>query len=140
MMQFGPTEDEDASRTAELRVKPRQRIPVHNPETLETIGWLGDISLSGLMLHSGDSFAYRHLHEVRFELDLGAGVPIEVGIQLIWSKSAADGHVVSGFAIHRITPATRDRLRTWIEQHRHEHTHRSNQLPRVSDAFAAAGT
>ena len=139
-MPLAATEDEDPSRAVELRVKPRQHVPILNAETLDTIGWLDNISLSGLMIRSGDSFAYRRLHEVRFELDHGAGAPIEIGIQLIWSKSAADGYVASGFAICRIAPTTRARLRSWIEQHRHEHAHRSNQLPRVSDAFAAAGT
>ena len=139
-MLLSMTEDEDPSRAAELRIVPQQRIPVLNPETLETIGWLGNISLSGLMIRSRDSFAYSRLHDVCFELDLGADAPVDVGIQLVWSKCAADGHVASGFVIRRIAPTIRARLRSWIEQHRHEHVHRSNQLPRVSDAFAAAGT
>jgi len=139
-MPLGTNEDEDSFRAAELRVMPQQRIPILNPDTLETIGWLGNISLSGLMIRSDDSFAYRHLHEIRFELGRGVHAPIDVGIQLIWSKSAADGHVASGFAIRRITPTTRSQLRCWIDQHRHEHVHRSNQLPRVCDALAAAST
>lgn len=132
-------EDENSARVAELRVMPQRRVPIVNPDTLETIGWLGNISLSGLMIRSSDAFAYRQVHEVRFELGLGPSAPIEVGIQLIWSKSAIDGHVASGFAIRRIAPTTRARLRFWIDQHRHDHVHRSDQLPRVDDALAAAG-
>src|SRR5579859_7979159 len=131
-------EDDDASRIVELRVMPRQRIPVLNPETLEAIGWLGNISLSGLMIRSSESFAYRRLHEVRFELGLGELIAIDAGIQLIWSKSAPDAEVSSGFAIRRIAAPTRARLRAWIEQHRHEHMHRTNQLPCLADAHWAA--
>src|SRR5689334_4268545 len=98
-MPMGATDDEDSSRTAELRVMPQQRIPILDPETQATIGWLGNISASGLMIRSSESFAYSRLHEVRFELGQDESAAIDIGIQLIWSKSATDGHVASGFAI-----------------------------------------
>jgi len=138
-MPLGAIDGGIPSPAADLRVTPQQRIPVIDPRTLQPVGWLENISLKGVMILSRESFVYRRLHDVRFALGQGAEGIVDAGIELIWAKAAADSYVANGFAIRRIAPVALTRLRFWIDQHRHERSHRSNRLPCANDPLGVAG-
>jgi hypothetical protein len=115
------------------RVTPCQIIPVLDAATLEVIGRLGNVSSSGLMIVGRDSFAYRRVHEVRFELGPTDLVVIDVGVELVWSKSGGDS-ITSGFVMRRITRPMHENLRIWLDRHRHEIPYSACHLSRDADA------
>lgn len=88
----------------------------------QTLGHLGNLSSTGMLLISARAPRSEALYQVSFSLP-GAGRmlaqshPIEIGIQEQWHESAASsGQIWAGFRIVAITEVDAARLDDWLSQ------------------------
>ncbi|MDR2871796.1 MAG: PilZ domain-containing protein [Xanthomonadaceae bacterium] len=99
------------------------RQPVHDNisvvdvMTTQVIGFLADLSESGMMLLSHADLRKDALYQLRFYLNgHDTGTPINVGVHLLWQGQAnASGQRQSGFRFLTISDEQRDQIRRWVE-------------------------
>ncbi len=109
------------------RHKPRRdvegRIDVIDCMTGRTVGRIGNLSESGMLLRVDTLLRPDALYQLRFELPgqgTGAGT-IEVGVHVLWLDPARDGgpgHVLAWAGLHfiHVPTAHRKRLQAWVGQ------------------------
>ncbi|HEU4774233.1 MAG TPA: PilZ domain-containing protein [Lysobacter sp.] len=112
---------ETSDDTIESRRSPRRAaagvVEVADCMTDRTIGLLGNLSETGMLLIANVPLVEDALYQLRFRLD-GAEphrAPIEVGVHLLWQEHAsASGQTWAGFRFINVPDAHRLRLRDWL--------------------------
>lgn len=110
------TPADESRRSRRRRVD--ERVEVIDAMTDLTVGQLGNLSESGLLLLASAPLREDCLYQLRFALPdvLGRGVPLEVGVHLLWRNVAAPpGQAWIGFRFLSIDEGQLDRLRAWID-------------------------
>lgn len=111
--------DDGNQRRAE-RKKIREMILVEDAISGFSLGRIGNISSSGLMLICPHRLHDDALYQLRFTLpdqDDGEDATLEVGVHEQWSEQAAiPGQFWSGLRIIDIEPEAERRLVHWLEQ------------------------
>jgi hypothetical protein len=95
-----------------------ERVDVVDSMTGQSIGQLGNLSESGLLLLAHAPLDEDCLYQLHFTLpDLfGRAVPFELGVHLLWRNEAhAPGQAWTGFRFLSIEDGHLDRLREWID-------------------------
>ncbi len=88
----------------------------------ETLGHLGNLSSTGLLLISTNAPRSEALYQISFSLPgygrmLADSHPIEFGIQEQWQESAtSSGQIWAGYRIVAITDVDAIRLEDWLRQ------------------------
>lgn len=101
------------SRRAE-RYPVAQPVSVIDTMTDQTIGRIGNISESGMLLIATAELVDDALYQLQFQS--GHGVTIDVGVHLLWSSPArTPGHSWVGARFLTVSAAHRDALRQWLE-------------------------
>jgi len=102
-----------------------ERRNVHEPVvvvdamTEQTVGRLGNISESGMLLVASAPLQEDALYQLRFDIidSLGRAVPIEVGAHLLWIGSAnTPGQSWAGVRFLTIGDSHLEVLRHWISR------------------------
>lgn len=108
---------------AESRRQPRRTVPgmmeVVDTITEETVGYLGNVSVGGMLLIANRTLAEDALYQFRFCLpdDLGEAQPLEVGAHALWhDEASAPGQSWVGLRFIGLSPEATRRLRLWTEQ------------------------
>lgn len=108
----------------EARRAPRRNlqdpVPVIDTMTEETLGRLGNVSETGMLLISDAPLQEDALYQLRFQIrdarGRAYGEPIEVGAQLLWCGQAnTPGQTWAGLRFLTISQDHQLQLRTWIE-------------------------
>ena len=106
----------------ETRRAPRLQVPalvpVTNQMTGASIGRLGNISETGMLLIASEPLVEDALYQLRLPVSDGHGgdSPIDAGAHLLWCEAAqAPGHCWAGFRFIAMEKNQRERLRQWIE-------------------------
>lgn len=107
----------------EARRAPRRNVqepvPVIDTMTEETLGRVGNVSETGMLLISDAALQEDALYQLRFHIrdDHGRpyGEPIDVGAQLLWCAQAnTPGQTWAGLRFLTISQEHRLQLRTWV--------------------------
>lgn len=100
------------------RKKAQQAIPVTNSINSETIGYVGNLSIDGMLLIANRALPDNALFQFNFELPRQAGAAarrIEIGVHEQWSEPAnIPGQFWAGFRIIDIDPQDRVALGAWV--------------------------
>lgn len=100
------------------RKKAQQAIQVTNSITAETIGFIGNLSIDGMLLIANRALPDNALFQFSFELPGPAGSAvrrIEIGVHEQWSEPAnIPGQFWAGFRIIDIDPQDRVALGAWV--------------------------
>jgi hypothetical protein len=100
------------------RKKAQQAIPVTNSLNSETIGFVGNLSVDGMLLIANRALPDNALFQFNFELPGHAGAAarrIEIGVHEQWSEAAnIPGQFWAGFRIIDIDPQDRVALGAWV--------------------------
>ncbi|GAB1594387.1 PilZ domain-containing protein [Lysobacter claricitrinus] len=107
---------DEARRSRRRRVD--DRVEVIDEMTGETVGQLGNVSESGMLLLASGPLREDCLYQLRFVLSDRAGNrhPFEVGTHLLWQNAAAaPGQAWTGFRFLSLDDGQIDRLRDWID-------------------------
>ncbi len=106
---------------SEYRRKPRRNpdepILVIDAMTGASVGRIGNLSESGLLLIATEAMVDDALYQLQFRLPSadGAGSSFEVGAHLLWrDEDGAPGMAWTGFRFIAIPEAQAERLRAWI--------------------------
>lgn len=106
----------------ETRRAPRRQVPevvlVQDQMTEATIGRLGNVSESGMLLIAAVELSDDALYQLRFPISDQSGreQQIDVGVHLLWSEQAnAPGQYWAGFRFLTISREHRELLRQWLE-------------------------
>lgn len=109
--------------TIESRRRPRRPaagvVEVTDCMTDRTIGLLGNLSETGMLLIANVPLVDDALYQLRFRLDGTEPyrAPIEVGVHLLWQEHAsASGQTWAGFRFINVPEAHRQRLRDWLSR------------------------
>jgi hypothetical protein len=109
--------------TIETRRRPRRAaagvVEVTDCMTDRTIGLLGNLSETGMLLIANVPLVDDALYQLRFRLDGTEPyrTPIEVGVHLLWQEHAsASGQTWAGFRFINVPEAHRQRLRDWLSR------------------------
>ncbi len=92
-------------------------IQVVNAITGETMGRIGNLSSSGLMLISQQALREDALYQLSFQLQHGDGRArtMEIGVHEQWSEQAAvPGQYWAGFRIIDLSPDDASALQAWL--------------------------
>ena len=110
----------------ESRRQARRTVPgmmeVHDTITEETVGYLGNVSVGGMLLIANRPLVDDGLYQLRFSLpdDIGDRQPLEVGAHILWVDSAsAPGQSWAGVRFIGVSADATRRLRQWTEQETH---------------------
>ena len=105
------------------RRQPRRAVPgrVEVIDTIleEPVGYLGNLSVGGMLMMANRSLPDDALFQFRFQLPdgIGAAQPIEVGAHVLWQeKAGAPGQSWIGLRFLGLSPDATVRLRTWAAQ------------------------
>lgn len=101
------------------RKRAAEVIEVFDTMTEQSIGRIGNISETGMMLMTGERLIEDALFQLRFTLPQGrsAAQSIEVGAHHLWSDDAhAPGQHWAGFRFIDMAPEDAADLKAWIEQ------------------------
>lgn len=105
---------------ANARRRPRRAIAgvveVTDCMTERTVGMLGNLSETGMLLIAKVPLVDDALYQFRFQLDGAAQqAPIEVGAHLLWQDHAsAPGQTWAGLRFINLPEPHRQRLRDWL--------------------------
>ena len=112
----------------ESRRQPRRTVPgmmeVYDTVTEETVGYLGNVSVGGMLLIANRTLVDDSLYQFRFALpdDVGETQPLEVGAHVLWVDDAsAPGQSWVGLRFLGLSPDATRRLRHWTEQENAAH-------------------
>ena len=110
----------------ESRRQARRTVPgmmeVYDTITEETVGYLGNVSVGGMLLIANRTLVDDALYQFRFALpdDVGETQPLEVGAHVLWVDDAsAPGQSWVGLRFIGLSPDATRRLRLWTEQEGH---------------------
>ena len=79
----------------------------------EPVGYLGNVSVGGMLLIAGVPMADDALYQLRFALPDGGG-PVELGAHVLWQDGgAAPGQSWVGLRFLGVPPEAARRLRAW---------------------------
>jgi hypothetical protein len=95
-----------------------ERVDVADAMTELSIGQLGNVSESGLLLLSHATLRDDALYQLRFTLPdvFGRPVTFDIGAHLLWiNPTNAPGQAWMGFRFLSIEDGHLDRLREWID-------------------------
>ena len=100
------------------RKKAQQAIQVTNSITAEAIGYVGNLSIDGMLLIANRALPDNALFQFSFELPGHPGAAarrIEIGVHEQWSEPAnIPGQFWAGFRIIDIDPQDRVALGAWV--------------------------
>ena len=102
------------------RKKVHQGIQVTNSITGEALGYVGNLSIDGMLLIANRELPDNALFQFYFDLPAAAGAPrrFEIGVHEQWGEPAnMPGQYWSGFRIIDIAPEDRVALTAWIDKH-----------------------
>ena len=107
----------------ESRRKPRRTVPdmveVVDTMTGEVVGYVGNVSVGGMLLIANRSLRADALFQFRFALpdEAGVAVPLETGVHVLWEDdSGAPGQKWIGLRFIGLPPGDAWRLREWTQQ------------------------
>ena len=107
----------------ESRRQARRTVPgmmeVYDTITEEPVGYLGNVSVGGMLLIANRALVDDALYQFRFALpdDMGETQPLEVGAHVLWVDDAsAPGQSWAGRRFPGLSPEAPRRLRWWTEQ------------------------
>ena len=104
----------------ESRRKPRRTVPdmveVVDTMTGEVVGYVGNVSVGGMLLIASVPLVEDALYQLRFHLGArGMGAPVNVGVHLLWSVDAnTPGQSWCGFRFLTISDDQRGHIRDWV--------------------------
>ena len=105
------------------RRQPRRAVPgrvdVVDTLTEEVVGYLGNLSVGGMLLIANRPLPDDALFQSRFRLPdgIGAAQPIEVGAHVLWQERAgAPGQSWIGLRFLGLSAEATRRLRVWTTQ------------------------
>lgn len=99
------------------RKRAQEAIEVVDTMTERTIGRIGNISETGMMLFATVNLPEDALYQLNFVLPDEAQRPIELGAHHLWTDAAnMPGQFWAGFRFIDISPDDAARLRAWIDQ------------------------
>ena len=101
------------------RKRAQEAIEVMDTMTERTIGRIGNISETGMMLFATVNLPEDALFQLSFALpdDPGRARPIDIGAHHLWSDAAnTPGQFWAGFRFIDISSDDAARLRAWIDQ------------------------
>lgn len=101
------------------RKRAQEAIEVVDTMTERTIGRIGNISETGMMLFATVSLPDDALFQLSFQLpeEHGGSRPIDIGAHHLWTDAAnMPGQFWAGFRFIDISPDDAARLRAWIDQ------------------------
>ena len=105
------------------RRQPRRAVPgrvdVVDTLTEEVVGYLGNLSVGGMLLIANRPLPDDALFQFRFNLPDGIGTaqPLEVGAHVLWQdKAGAPGQSWIGLRFLGLSPDATVRLRAWAAQ------------------------
>lgn len=106
----------DANNTrAAQRREPRHTLPVFDAISEQTIGQVGNVSRTGMLLICRFRLANDGLYQLRFTLP-GEQQPLQVGVHEQWTEAASvPGQFWSGVRIIDISPQDEARLVSWVQ-------------------------
>lgn len=107
--------NDESRRSRRRRVE--ERVDVVDAMTDHTVGQLGNVSESGMLLLASGPLQDDCLYQLRFVLSDRAGGrhAFEVGAHLLWrNDAAAPGQAWSGFRFLSFEDGQLERLRDWI--------------------------
>ena len=93
-------------------------IEVTDTMTGEMVGYLSNLSETGMLLILGQPLTSDALYQMRFTLprDVAATRPVEVGAHELWSdEAAATGQVWTGFRFIDVSPEDVAYIRDWVD-------------------------
>jgi hypothetical protein len=102
------------------RKRAQQGIEVTDALTGLPAGYVGNLSVDGMLLIASREVPDNALFQFQFELPVGGGVPrhFEVGVHEQWSEAAnIPGQYWAGFRIIDIAPEDRTALIAWVDKH-----------------------
>ena len=106
----------------ESRRQARRTVPgmmeVYDTITEEPVGYLGNVSVGGMLLIANRALVDDALYQFRFALpdDMGETQPLEVGAHVLWVDGAsAPGQSWVGLRFIGLSTETTQRLRRWAE-------------------------
>ncbi|MFT4178142.1 MAG: PilZ domain-containing protein [Thermomonas sp.] len=107
----------------EARRQPRRAVPgmvdVFDTITEQTVGYLGNLSVGGMLLIANRALVDDALYQFRFILpdEVGAAQPLETGAHVLWQDAAgAPGQHWIGLRFLGLSADATGRLRRWAEQ------------------------
>lgn len=110
----------------ESRRQARRTVPgmmeVYDTVTEEPVGYVGNVSVGGMLLIAHRTLVDDGLYQFRFALpdDVGETQPLEVGAHVLWVDDAsAPGQSWAGLRFLGLSPEATRRLRLWTEQESH---------------------
>ena len=110
----------------ESRRQARRTVPgmmeVYDTITEDPVGYLGNVSVGGMLLIANRALVDDALYQFRFALpdDMGETQPLEVGAHVLWVDDAsAPGQSWAGLRFLGLSPDATRRLRLWTEQEGH---------------------
>ncbi|HET7779314.1 MAG TPA: PilZ domain-containing protein [Nevskia sp.] len=107
-----------AEQRRSRRKKAPQTIPVTNSITGEAIGFVGNLSIDGMLLIANRALPDNALFQFTFELPGHGGSAdrrLEIGVHEQWSEPASiPGQFWAGFRIIDIDPQDRIALGAWV--------------------------
>jgi hypothetical protein len=106
------------------RKSARQSIQVINTMTAEAVGYVGNLSIDGMLLIANRALRDDALFQFSFELPRHGSIParrFEIGVHEQWSEPAnIPGQFWAGFRIIDIDPKDHAELGKWINLHEHD--------------------
>ncbi|WP_374249051.1 PilZ domain-containing protein [Thermomonas sp.] len=107
----------------ESRRQPRRAVPgmveVVDSILEEAVGYVGNVSVGGMLLIANRNLPDNALFQFRFQLPDGlpGAQPLEVGAHVLWQdKAGAPGQSWVGLRFLGLSPEATRRLRNWAEQ------------------------
>lgn len=101
------------------RKKAQDAIQVTNSITTEAIGYIGNLSVDGMLLIANRALPDNALFQFSFELPghpVAQARRLEIGVHEQWSEPASiPGQFWAGFRIIDIAPADRTALAAWVD-------------------------
>ena len=105
----------------ESRRQARRTVPgmmeVYDTITEEPVGYLGNVSVGGMLLIANRALVDDALYQFRFALpdDMGETQPLEVGAHVLWVDDAsAPGQSWAGLRFLGLAPQVTRSLREWV--------------------------
>ena len=102
------------------RKRAQDGIEVTNALTGKAIGFVGNLSVDGMLLMAQERLADNALFQFSFDLPGAGGAPahrLEIGVHEQWSEPAnTPGQFWAGFRIIDIAPADRTALTAWVNR------------------------
>ena len=108
---------------AESRRQPRRTVPgmveVTDTMTEDVVGYVGNVSVGGMLLIANRALPDDALFQFRFNLPdrSGQDVTLEIGAHVLWQDdSSASGQKWIGMRFIGLSPEATRRLREWTQQ------------------------